>query len=309
MRIFSAACILLVTAGLIGCASKPAVVEPLPPSGTALQTPRFADLNETVNYLGASVVRDLSGARANEPERQRVVAVADFLTDQGKVTRLGRVVADKLISVLVASGRLNVLQRDLIDQVIAEQKYQLSPFTDENTTAEFGKILGAEAIVTGKLSDLGKVVYLSTRVVDVTSGSLLTSADAELDKRDEWISLYYTEIPHLNKPKIQTRVFRAEGVGFPSPKLQNPAQARHMAFRAAKGDALRNLVEEIKGTRVAADTTIEQMMTQSDSIRIQVNTTLQGARVVNREQLPDGSVRVEMEVELTEDLIRAISSP
>ncbi len=314
MKVLSAAWFLLALVILIGCASKPAAVEKQAPprsqtTGPALQTPRFKELNTAVQYLGTSVAGDLDSARESIPDKQTVVAVADFVTDQGKVTRLGRVVTDKIISVLVKSGRFSVLERELIDRVIAEQKFQLSPFADENSAAEFGKILGAEAIITGKLSDLGSVFYLSTRAVDVTTGSLLTSADAELDKTSEWVSLYRADIPHLNKPKIQTRVFRAEGIGFPSAKFQNPSQASYMAFRAAKGDAMRNLVEEIKGTRVFADTTIEQMMTQNDSIRLQLNTTLQGARVVSREQLPDGSVRVEMEVELSEDLIRAISGP
>ncbi len=312
MKVFHTACIVMALAGLIGCAAKPATVEkqpPLQPQSTvpAFETPRFAELNEAVNFLAASVVGDLGAAAGRIAERQTVVAVADFVTEQGKITQLGRVVTDKMISVLVKSGKFSVLERDLIDRVVDEQKFQLSPFADENSAAEFGKILGAEAIITGKLSDLGSAYYLSTRVIDVTTGSLLTSADAELDKRSDWVSLYHTEIPHLNKPKIQTRVFRAEGVGFPSAKFQNPAQAKSMAFRAAKGDAIRNLVEEIKGTQIAADTTIEQMMTQNDSIRMQLNTTLQGARVVSREQMPDGSVRVEMEVELSEEFIRSIS--
>jgi hypothetical protein len=314
VKILGTACILWAWISLIGCASQPASVEKNPPaqlqlSGTATETPRFAELNEIVDYLATAVIGDLDDVRKTRSDKQTVVAVADFVTDQGKVTRLGRVVADKLIFVLVNSGNFSVLERDLIDRVIDEQKFQLSPFADENSMAEFGEILGAGAIVTGKLSDLGRVYYLSTRVIDVTTGSLLTSADAELQQRSDWASLYHTEIPHLNKPKIQTRVFRAEGIGFPSAKFQNPAQANYMAFRAAKGDAMRNLVEEIKGTHVAADTTIEQMMTQSDTIRMQLNTTLQGARVVNRQQLPDGSVRVEMEVELSEEFIRAISGP
>lgn len=314
MKVLSAAWILLALVILIGCASKPAAVEKQAPprpqtTDPALETPRFTDLNAAVQYLGTSVGGDLDSARESIPDEQTVVAVADFVTDQGKVTRLGRVVTDKIISVLVKSGRFSVLERELIDRVIAEQKFQLSPFADENSAAEFGKILGAEAIITGKLSDLGSVFYLSTRAVDVTTGSLLSTADAELNKTGEWVSLYRADIPHLNKPKVQTRVFRAEGIGFPSAKFQNPAQASYMAFRAAKGDAMRNLVEEIRGTRVSADTTIEQMMTQNDSIRMQLNTTLQGARVVNREQLPDGSVRVEMEVELSDELIRAISGP
>lgn len=314
MKLLISACLVLSLAGLVGCASKRAAVENQPAlqpraTGPVFETPRFTELNDAVNHLAASVSGDLAKVRADTEGKQTVLAVADFVTDQGEVTRLGRVVTDKLISVLVKSERFSVLERDLIDGVIAEQKFQLSPFADENSAAEFGKILGAEAMVTGKLSDLGRVFYLGTRVIDVTTGRLLTSADAELDKTSEWITLYRSAIPHLNKPKMQTRVFRAEGIGFPSAKLQNPAQANYMAFRAAKGDALRNLVEEIKGAHVAADTTIEQMMTTNDSIRIQLNTTLQGARVVSREQMSDGSVRVEMEVELSEEFIRTLSGP
>jgi TolB-like protein len=314
VKALSTACVLLTLFAFIGCASQPAAVKKQPSvssqaTETAFQTPRFTELNETVIFLATSLVDDFANTRVTSEDKQTVVAVADFATDQGKITRLGRVVADKMISTLVNSGRFSVLERDLIDRVIAEQKFQLSPFADEGSAAEFGKILGAEAIVTGKLSDLGSVFYLSTRVIDVATGSLLTSADAELDKRRDWVSLYRAEIPHLNKPKVQTRLFRAEGIGFPSAKFQNSAQADYMAFRAAKGDAIRNLVEEIKGTQVAADTTIEQMMTQNDSIRMQLNTSLQGARVVSRENLPDGSVRVEMEVELSEAFLRTISGP
>ena len=314
MKILIGACILLVLAGTIGCASKPAAVErqsPVHPPASApgFETPRFSELNETVNYLAATVVGELARLPSDQADKPMVVVVADFRTDQGKITQLGRVVADKMISGLVKSERFSVLEREFIDRVIAEQKFQLSPFADESSAADFGKILGAEAIITGRLSDLGRVFYLSIRSIDVTTGSLLTSADAELNKRSDWVSLYHAEIDHLNKPQIETRVFRAEGIGFPSAKFQNPAQADYMAFRAAKGDAIRNLVEEIKGTHIAADTTIEQMMTQSDSIRMQLNTTLQGARVVSREQMPDGSVRVEMEVELPEEFIRTITGP
>ena len=307
-------CILFALAVICACASKPAAVDRpsvMQPqsTGTAIQTPRFEQLNETVTYLGAAVAADFKRVRLTDAQQPVVVAVADFITDQGKITRLGRVFRDKMTSVLVKTGRFSVLERDLIDRVIAEQKFQLSPFADENSAAEFGKILGAEAIITGKLSDLGDVFYVGTRVIDVTTGSLLTSADAEFSSSSEWVVLYRTEIPHLNKPKVQTRTYRAEGIGFPSNKFQNPAQAKSMAFRAAKADAMRNLVEEIKGTQVTADTTIEQMMTQNDTIRLQLRMSLSGARVVNREQLPDGSVKVEMEVELSEEFVRAISGP
>ena len=71
---------------------------------------------------------------------------------------------------------------------------------------------------------------------------------------------------------------------------------------------MRNLVEKIQALQITSDTTIKDMVTQDDSIRIQLNSTLQGARVVNQRQLPDGSVEVEMEVELTQEFIKTLQS-
>ena len=305
--------ITLALLSMIGCASRPATVQqPAPDDSrkkiTVKPTPRFKALNDAVNYMGASVAQEFSRTSVGAADQQTVVAVADFVTVEGKVTQLGRVISDKFIPVLMQSKKFSVLERTLIDKVLDEQQFQLSPFSDEDSAAEFGKILGAEAIITGTISDLGDVFYLNTRVIDVTRGNLVTSTDAELVKKYQWVTLYHSDLPHLNKPKIKTRVFRAQGVGIPSSKLQNPTQARLMALRAAKGDALRNLAEEIKGTRIDSDTTIEDMVTQNDNIRMQLNTTLQGARVVNRKQMPDGSVEIEIEVELPEDLVDALFS-
>ena len=44
-----------------------------------------------------------------------------------------------------------------------------------------------------------------------------------------------------------------------------------------------------------------------DQLR-QLAAPLQGARVVNQRPLPDGSVEVEMEVELTEEFFKALQS-
>jgi len=99
-------------------------------------------------------------------------------------------------------------------------------------------------------------------------------------------------------------VFRAQGIGILSPKHKNPT----LAARAAKGVAMRNLVEKIQAVQVTSDTTIKDMVTPDDSIRIQLSSTLQGARVVDQRQLPDGSVEVKMEVELSEEFLESLQS-
>ena len=61
---------------------------------------------------------------------------------------------------------------------------------------------------------------------------------------------------------------------------------------------MRNLVQEIEGAQVNSQTTVKDYMTESDSVSINVNSYLRGARVINKTEMPDGAVEVEMEVEV-----------
>ena len=96
-----------------------------------------------------------------------------------------------------------------------------------------------------------------------------------------------------------TQVIRATGSGAPNPDAPNIAAARLGAERAAKADALRNILETIKGVRIDSQTLVVNAMTQSDVIRTQVQGIVRGARVVNTRYLSDGAVEVTVEVPLT----------
>lgn len=89
-----------------------------------------------------------------------------------------------------------------------------------------------------------------------------------------------------------TGVLSAVGVGAPPAQPANPAQARAMAERAAQVVAYRNMLEAIKGVRVDSSTTIENFMVANDTIRTEVNGIIQGATVLDKKYMSDGSVEV-----------------
>jgi TolB-like protein len=307
MNTFKTAIGMLVLVSLMGCATQRNAVPvspATPPPVELKRTPRFGDLNDLVHYLGTALAEQFPAAAAgNRP----VIAVGDFVNVEGAVTQLGRILGDRLTPVVVNADRFTVIERKFVDKVVAEQERQLSPFADEETAVEFGKLLGAGAIVTGTVSELGEAFYVNARAVDVENGSLLSSVDAELVKTGQLAALYRAAIIEEARPAPpKILVFRAQGVGYPNPNNANASLARRMAARAAKLDAMRNLVEEIKGTRIQGQTTIADMMTQSDVITTRLDTSLRGARVVKEDQNPDGSVAVEMEVELPEDVIQML---
>jgi len=63
---------------------------------------------------------------------------------------------------------------------------------------------------------------------------------------------------------------RATGSGAPNPDAPNIAAARLGAERAAKADALRNILETVKGVRIDSETLVVNAMTQNDVIRTRV---------------------------------------
>lgn len=105
------------------------------------------------------------------------------------------------------------------------------------------------------------------------------------------------------------QVIRATGSGVPNPEIPNVAAARIGAERAAKADALRNILETLKGVRVDSQTLVVNAMTQSDMIRTQVQGIVRGAKVVDKRYLPDGAVEVTVEIPMTGPLAQALLPP
>ncbi|HTG02316.1 MAG TPA: hypothetical protein VK654_17170 [Nitrospirota bacterium] len=103
-----------------------------------------------------------------------------------------------------------------------------------------------------------------------------------------------------------TGVITAVGIGAPPAQPANAAQARAMAERAAQVVAYRNLLEAVKGVRVDSTTTVENFMVSSDIIRTEVSGIIQGATVMDKKYMSDGSVEVTVGMKLTGALAEAL---
>lgn len=90
----------------------------------------------------------------------------------------------------------------------------------------------------------------------------------------------------------------AVGIGAPADKSIGKINARPMALRVAKADALRNLLELAKGVQVDSTTTIKDFTVESDIINTQVNGLVQGAMVVDQQYMSDGTVEVRVRMPL-----------
>lgn len=103
-----------------------------------------------------------------------------------------------------------------------------------------------------------------------------------------------------------TGVITAVGIGAPPAQPANPAQARAMAERTAQVVAYRNLLEAVKGVRIDSTTLVENFMVTSDVIRTEVSGIIQGATIMDKKYMSDGSVEVTVGMKLTGTLADAL---
>ncbi len=108
---------------------------------------------------------------------KRYLAVVDLRT-KGKVSPdTASILSDSLRNELVKTGRFNVIDRNNMELIIKEQARQLSDFVSEESTVEFGKILGVKEILTGSVSKIGKVYSISIKLSSVETGKIKESAE------------------------------------------------------------------------------------------------------------------------------------
>jgi len=103
-----------------------------------------------------------------------------------------------------------------------------------------------------------------------------------------------------------TGVITAVGIGAPPAQPANAAQARAMAERAAQVVAYRNMLEAVKGVRVDSTTTVENFIVTSDVIRTEVSGIIQGAMIMDKKYMSDGSVEVTVGMRLSGALADAL---
>lgn len=103
------------------------------------------------------------------------IAVMD-LEGLGLSSVESRIITSRLRTDLVNTQKFVVIERAKMNDILQEQGFQLSGCTSDECVIEAGKILGVQAIVAGELGKLGDMYTLSIRLVDVETGTVLSTA-------------------------------------------------------------------------------------------------------------------------------------
>lgn len=126
------------------------------------------------------------------------IAVIEFSDIVGKVTALGKFVAEELTTRLFITKKFEVIERELLNKVLQEHKLNLTGIIDQATAKELGKIIGVDAIVTGTITDFGKTAKINARLIATETGAIFAAAAVEIAK-DENIEKLMAKIVEDSK--------------------------------------------------------------------------------------------------------------
>jgi hypothetical protein len=115
---------------------------------------------------------------------EQVVAIVAF--GSGSQV-LSEYVIDELSRELVNSRAVTVVERRNLDDVRGELELSLSGNVSDESAQSIGRMLGAQSVITGILTDLGNVYRFSIKSISVESGAILSMPAFNVGKRDERI--------------------------------------------------------------------------------------------------------------------------
>jgi TolB-like protein len=85
-------------------------------------------------------------------------------------------VIEEMSIALVKGRKLTVVDRKEIDLIRGEMNFQMSGEVSDESAQEIGKMLGAQSIVSGSLVNMGDTHRFRTKVINVNSAAIETSA-------------------------------------------------------------------------------------------------------------------------------------
>jgi len=106
------------------------------------------------------------------------------LRKKGAVSEASLFVQDSLTLGLVTQNRFQVIERERLDLILQEQKLSQSKLIDRNTALRLGRLVAAQAVITGSIIETSDGIEVVVRMIDTETSGILTSVDVYGESKD-----------------------------------------------------------------------------------------------------------------------------
>jgi hypothetical protein len=146
----------------------------------ALQPGDNRFLLEAIDEVGNTVRQEIILTRTVPGVRRlnaRLRVILLPLAKQGQTSLMSGTVYDYLFNALVNQRRFELVERQQLEMVLQELKLSQTELVDPATAAKIGKLVAAEGILMGAVSETPQSLEVFVRLIDVETGVVLAAED------------------------------------------------------------------------------------------------------------------------------------
>jgi len=127
------------------------------------------------------------------------------------------IISDRLRVELFKTGRVNVMEREQMRDVLKEQGFQQSgACTDKVCLVEVGQLLGVQYLVTGSLGKLGSLFLVNIRMIDIRTGRFIAVLSRDIDGSIEEV---VEHLPGIAAELVKKRTVTTKAKTSPPPAV------------------------------------------------------------------------------------------
>ncbi len=118
------------------------------------------------------------------PDTRPWAAVADFTLDKSvKADISGSAIAIKLEQVF--GNKYRLVTRSQVEKALHELRFQNSDLTDKGKAKQFGKMIGAEYLISGNVIQIGSKITIACQIFNIETGAIRQTAEVSTSKVDD----------------------------------------------------------------------------------------------------------------------------
>ena len=130
--------------------------------------------------------RELIEAGASVQGKKIAIIPFSYADARPGVSKDGSVISERLTIKMINSHKFEIIERSVLDKVMAELKLQASGTIDASSAQQLGKVLGVEAIITGTLVEMqAGEIEVNARLIKTETAQAIGASQVSV--RKDWI--------------------------------------------------------------------------------------------------------------------------
>ena len=147
----------------------------------------FRTQTDSSYYQGKS--ESLTNQIAKDIEEYEInrITVMDFVDEENRIPILGEYLSSRVIEAFTSRSlfqdrTFHVTQKGEVNEILQQLKLQHNYMYAKNDLEALGESLNSQAILTGKMTDLGTNIDMHLTLTDIATGEVISSATQHLKR-------------------------------------------------------------------------------------------------------------------------------